>query len=167
MAIADQLTQLSQVKADIKQALIAKGVDMDGVPFTEYAGKITESGKMYLFKDGVLAPGYSLPSGLYILNNRIVAKNAGATLWEIDKPIGSGKTVMIKASSPSISGSGGNEAYLQLQLNGKLSKLEFNSDQRYNGSSIVGLYEANEVKTFGIAFYTYANSMGIEEMWIE
>ena len=171
MAIADQLTQLNQVKSDIKQALIGKDIDMTDVPFTGYAEKIagikTGVERTYLFKAGVLAPGYSLPSGLYILNNRIVAKNAGATLWEIDKPIGSGKTVMIKASSPSISGSGGNEAYLQLQLNGKLSKLEFNSDQRYNGSSIVGLYEANEVKTFGIAFYTYANSMGIEEMWIE
>ena len=167
MAIADQLTQLNQVKSDIKQALIDKDVDMTDVPFTEYARKIAESGKTYLFKDGVLAPGYSLPSGLYVSNNRIVAKNAGATLWEIDKPIGSGKTVMIKASSPSVSGSGGNEAYLQLQLNGKLSKLEFNSDQRYNGLSIIGLYEANEVKIFGIAFYTYANSMGIEEMWIE
>lgn len=40
MAIADQLTQLSQVKADIKQALIDKGVDMADVPFTQYAEKI-------------------------------------------------------------------------------------------------------------------------------
>lgn len=40
MAIADQLTQLSQVKADIKQALIDKGVDMTDVPFTGYAEKI-------------------------------------------------------------------------------------------------------------------------------
>ena len=167
MTVQEKMAQLQAVKSDIKQALIAKGVDMDGVPFTEYAGKIGESGKTYLFKDGVLAPGYSLPSGLYVSNNRIVAKNAGSTLWEINKPIGSGKTVMIKVSSPSISGSGGNEAYLQLQLNGKISKIEFSSDQQYNGSSIVGLYEANEVKTFGIAFYAYANSMGIEEMWIE
>ena len=40
MAIADQLTQLNQVKSDIKQALIVKGVAMDDVPFTGYAEKI-------------------------------------------------------------------------------------------------------------------------------
>ena len=40
MAIADQLTQLNQVKSDIRQALIAKGVDMTDVPFTRYAEKI-------------------------------------------------------------------------------------------------------------------------------
>ena len=42
MAIADQLTQLSQVKADIKQALIAKGVDVTDVPFTGYGEKVAE-----------------------------------------------------------------------------------------------------------------------------
>lgn len=44
MAIADQLTQLNQIKLDIKQALINKGVDMTGIPFTEYAGKISIAG---------------------------------------------------------------------------------------------------------------------------
>lgn len=42
MAIADQLTQLSQVKTDIKQALIAKGVDVTDVPFTGYGEKVAE-----------------------------------------------------------------------------------------------------------------------------
>lgn len=42
MSIADQLTQLNQVKSEIKQALIDKGVDMTGVPFTGYAKKLTE-----------------------------------------------------------------------------------------------------------------------------
>ena len=46
------MAQLSQVKADIKQALINKGVDMTGVPFTGYAEKVGESGKTYLYKDG-------------------------------------------------------------------------------------------------------------------
>lgn len=42
MSIADQLTQLNQIKLDIKQALIDKGVDMAGVPFAEYPSKINE-----------------------------------------------------------------------------------------------------------------------------
>lgn len=42
MSIADQLTQLNQVKSGIKQALIDKGVPMEDVPFTGYANKITE-----------------------------------------------------------------------------------------------------------------------------
>lgn len=56
MAISDQLTQLSQVKTDIKQALIDKGVGMADVPFTEYAGKIA----------GISAgeyPGYQVKKG--------------------------------------------------------------------------------------------------------
>lgn len=42
MSIADQLTQLNQVKSGIKQALIDKGVDMSGIPFTKYAEKVEE-----------------------------------------------------------------------------------------------------------------------------
>lgn len=41
MTVQEKMAQLQAVKSDIKQALIAKGVDMDGVPFTEYAGKIS------------------------------------------------------------------------------------------------------------------------------
>lgn len=40
MAIADKLTQLNNVKLAIKQALINKGVSMNGVAFTNYASKI-------------------------------------------------------------------------------------------------------------------------------
>ena len=40
MTVQEKMAQLQAVKSDIKQALIAKGVDMDGVQFTEYAGKI-------------------------------------------------------------------------------------------------------------------------------
>ena len=40
MAIADKLTQLNNVKLAIKNAIINKGVDMTGVPFTQYASKI-------------------------------------------------------------------------------------------------------------------------------
>lgn len=42
MAIADKLTQLNNVKLAIKNAIINKGVDMTGVPFTQYASKIGE-----------------------------------------------------------------------------------------------------------------------------
>ena len=40
MTVQEKMAQLQAVKADIKQALIDKGVDMTDVPFTEYAGKI-------------------------------------------------------------------------------------------------------------------------------
>lgn len=38
--IADRLNAVKQVKEDIKTAIEKKGVDMEGVPFTEYAGKV-------------------------------------------------------------------------------------------------------------------------------
>lgn len=56
MAIADQLTQLSQVKADIRQALIDKGIDMTNVPLSQYPEKIA----------GISAgeyPGYQVKKG--------------------------------------------------------------------------------------------------------
>ena len=40
--IAEQLTELNNVKQDIKASIIAKGVSMDNVPFTDYASKIDE-----------------------------------------------------------------------------------------------------------------------------
>ena len=42
MAVQEKMAQLQTVKSDIKQALIDKGVDMSGIPFTGYAGKIEE-----------------------------------------------------------------------------------------------------------------------------
>lgn len=44
MTVQDKMTQLNTVKADMKQALIDKGVDMADIPFTEYASKISEMG---------------------------------------------------------------------------------------------------------------------------
>lgn len=38
--VEEKITELQGVKNDIKQALIDKGVDMSGVPFTGYAGEI-------------------------------------------------------------------------------------------------------------------------------
>lgn len=42
MTVQEKMAQLEAVKADIKQALIDKGVDMTGVPFAGYAEKLTE-----------------------------------------------------------------------------------------------------------------------------
>jgi hypothetical protein len=42
MTVQEKMAQLQAVKADIKQALIDKGVDMTDVLFTEYAEKLTE-----------------------------------------------------------------------------------------------------------------------------
>ena len=61
MTVQEKMAQLQAVKSDIKQALIAKGVDMDGVQFTEYAGKISgiSSSKMPEYIDcSVPAGGY-------------------------------------------------------------------------------------------------------------
>lgn len=40
--VNELITQLTSVKTNIKNALIAKGIDMTGIPFTEYAAKIGE-----------------------------------------------------------------------------------------------------------------------------
>lgn len=50
MAIADKLAQLNNVKLAIKNALINKGIDMTGVPFTDYASKVND--KNYIYKNG-------------------------------------------------------------------------------------------------------------------
>jgi|LSQX01.2.fsa_nt_gb hypothetical protein len=42
MSIADKLIQLNTTKQNIKQAIIDKGVDLTGVPFTDYHTKIAE-----------------------------------------------------------------------------------------------------------------------------
>src|SRR5690554_5903603 len=42
MSISDKLIALKQAKQNIKQAIIDKGVAMEGVPFTEYHTKILE-----------------------------------------------------------------------------------------------------------------------------
>lgn len=53
MTVQEKIAQLQAVKSDIKQALITKGVYMDGVPFTEYAGKIGNLGKsLDIFNNG-------------------------------------------------------------------------------------------------------------------
>jgi hypothetical protein len=43
--VNELLTELNGVKNDIKNALIDKGVDMTGVPFTEYAEKVADAGE--------------------------------------------------------------------------------------------------------------------------
>lgn len=40
MAISDKLQELIDIKQDIKQAIVDKGIDMTGVAFAGYAGKI-------------------------------------------------------------------------------------------------------------------------------
>ena len=42
MSIADKLIQLNTTKQNIKQAIIDKGVDLTGIPFTDYHTKIAE-----------------------------------------------------------------------------------------------------------------------------
>lgn len=42
MSISNKLTELNSIKQGIKQAIVDKGVDMTGVDFSGYAGKIDE-----------------------------------------------------------------------------------------------------------------------------
>ena len=42
MSVQAKMAQLQTVKSDIKQALVNKGVDMSGIPFTKYAEKVEE-----------------------------------------------------------------------------------------------------------------------------
>lgn len=49
MTILDtRLSQVEQCKQDIKNALVNKGIDMTGVPFTDYASKIDEIDSKYI-----------------------------------------------------------------------------------------------------------------------
>lgn len=48
--VNELLTELTGVKNDIKNALIDKGVDMTGVPFTEYAEKVSGT---YVYNKGI------------------------------------------------------------------------------------------------------------------
>lgn len=123
MAIADQLTQLNQVKSDIKQALIGKDIDMTDVPFTGYAEKIagikTGVERTYLFKDGELTSGIALGSGLNITNNIIYTNSAGGTSWTINYPFEQGQTFCIKSTCTADAGSPGNESYISTNVAGK------------------------------------------------
>jgi hypothetical protein len=63
MSLIDNLNIINNCKEEIKQALINKGVDMSGVSFDNYAGKINElkieSGETdeYIYTNGYLTDG--------------------------------------------------------------------------------------------------------------
>ena len=75
--VQEKINELQNVKADIKQALVNKGVDMTGVPFTGYAGKVGESGsdKFYILKNGI----FTIDNDFKIADNHAasITKNAG------------------------------------------------------------------------------------------
>ena len=59
MSISAKLTELNTIKQDIKQAIVDKGVDMAGIDFNGYAGKIGE------IPTGGTSGGYTVTFTLY------------------------------------------------------------------------------------------------------
>ena len=169
MSVQDKMTQLQAVKADIKQALIDKGVDMTNIPFTGYAEKITEmkGDKIYLYKDGILEPSIPLGSGLSIKNNVIYTNAAGGTNWSISYPIEQNTTLYVKLTCTADAGSPGNEAYLSANFGGKNGVIRFPGDGEVNDHLTLGILAGSAATSFNLYFYTYGSAMGIEEIWIE
>ena len=170
MAIADQLTQLNQVKSDIKQALIGKDIDMTDVPFTGYAEKIagikTGVERTYLFKDGVLHPSITLGAGLNIKNNLIYTNAAGGTDWIFNYDIEANSTFFVKLTCTADAGSVRNEALCSLNV-GRIGVARFNGNDELNEVITLGVLADKAVAKVLIYLYTYGNAMGIMEMWIE
>lgn len=66
MSLTEYLTQLNTVKSDIRNAIEEKGVDMNQVPFTQYANKIRDnwsSNKTNIDELPVSYPGYMVKYG--------------------------------------------------------------------------------------------------------
>lgn len=170
MTVQEKMAQLQTVKSDIKQALIAKGVDMDGVQFTEYAGKVDELNigvkRTHLFKDGVLDPSITLGAGLNIKNNLIYTNAAGGTDWIFNYDIEANSTFFVKLTCTADAGSVGNEALCSLNV-GKIGVARFNGNDELNEVITLGVLADKAVAKVIIYLYTYGNAMGIMEMWIE
>lgn len=91
--IAEQLTTLENVKQDIKMALIDGGVDMTGVPFTEYASKIQG------LSGGVAGSGINFINVLNPLNHDDIikeAKNGMSLIFEPTKYYGTTEAIPVK-----------------------------------------------------------------------
>ena len=173
MAIADQLTQLSQVKADIKQALIAKGGAMDDVPFTGYAEKIagikTGVERTYLFKDGVLDPRINLPAGI-TNNGEYLVNSGGNIVMPFTIPEVIGKKLFIKCMH---TGGLATNQYFLIWERGipqqKYIKCIFDGGNILNQLVFLGYDYSNspETATEQISFTGNANTMRIYEIWYE
>ena len=81
MAISETLVQLVDIRDDIRQALINKGVDMTNIPLSQYAEKIagisTGDFPGYVLKTGELC---SLAAGGAVAENIICAAPPAAML---------------------------------------------------------------------------------------
>ena len=173
MVIADQLTQLNQVKSDIKQALIVKGVAMDDVPFTGYAEKIagikTGVERTYLFKDGVLDPRINLPAGI-TNNGEYLVNSGGNIVMPFTIPEVIGKKLFIKCMH---TGGLATNQYFLIWERGipqqKYIKWIFDGGNILNQLVFLGYDYSNspETATEQISFTGNANTMRIYEIWYE
>ena len=173
MVIADQLTQLNQVKSDIKQALIVKGVAMEDVPFTGYAEKIagikTGVERTYLFKDGVLDPRINLPAGI-TNNGEYLVNSGGNIVMPFTIPEVIGKKLFIKCMH---TGGLATNQYFLIWERGipqqKYIKCIFDGGNILNQLVFLGYDYSNspETATEQISFTGNANTMRIYEIWYE
>ena len=141
MTVQEKMEQLEAVKADIKQALIDKDIDMTDVPFTDYAGKIAESGKTYLFKDGIASNLLKIDSGWTIKDN-ILVKTVSNTQYVrgFDASL-TGKTIsakVLKTSADSTFVIGYTNSSSSTSAIGALT-LDFSSNLNINEQIIAGI----------------------------
>lgn len=101
MTLIDNLNEINVCKENIKNALIDKGVDMDGVKFSEYAGKIDalkiESGDSgtttptptvdYIYSNGYLTSGDVTNEIINFVPYEIVLDSEGKCVFDFTCPV--------------------------------------------------------------------------------
>lgn len=130
-------------------------------------GSGSSASRKYLFKDGQLDPSITLGSGLTIKNNMIYTNSAGGMAWAINYPLEEGQFYCAKLTCTADSGSSGNEAYLSVNIAGKVGVTRFSGDNEQNVILQFGLRANSATSTISQYIYTYANGMAFMEIWIE
>ena len=130
-------------------------------------GSGSSASRKYLFKDGQLDPSISLGSGLVITNNIIYTTKAGATNWTINYNVESEKFIFIKLVATNASGSAGNEAYAIINVNNRSGDVRFSGSNNIGNVEVFGFRVTGDATSFLLRLYTYANGIGLVEMWIE
>lgn len=99
MALIDNLNAINDCKEAIKEALVRKNVDMDGVIFSEYAGKIDalqlESGDTpaptpsadYIYSNGYLTSGDVINEIINFVPYEIVLDGEGKCVFDFTCPV--------------------------------------------------------------------------------
>ena len=123
--------------------------------------------KIYLFHDGVLDPTINLPTNLNIQNKAIYTKNTGGTTWQIAREVLNGSKLFVRLKCQKDSGSSGKEASSSITFGNNIGIIRFPGNDEINKPLIIGVEAIANAINFTIYLYTYANSMGITDIWIE